>query len=87
MNKTLEKIWNDYFSAECSTVETDDERRCLKVASEMHERITALLDSEQAQALEEYIAARCDSEEAFMRSAFFKGCAFMLSLLSELTGG
>lgn len=83
MKKTLEKLWNDYLSEECAFVNTDEERELMKKTVELHEQANALLNKEQQDAVEKYVDALCDAESLFVQKAFFKGCEFAVSFLSE----
>ena len=82
----LDKLWNEYLLDECAVIDTDDERRLTKKALELHEKANAMLSKEQKEATEKYIDALCDLEALFAKKAFFKGCEFTLSFLSEVNG-
>ena len=83
MKKTLEKLWSEYLSSECAVIDTDEERILTKKASELHERLDALLDNDQREAVERFVDALCDVNAIFTKKAFFKGCEFATSFLLE----
>ena len=83
MEKTFEKLWNEYFWDECSVIDTDEERQLTKKAAELQEKANALLNKEQQEAVEKYVEAVYDGETLFMKKAFFKGCKFAVSFLLE----
>ena len=83
MKETVEKLWDEYFLHECAEMDTEEERRLTQKAAELHETANALLDGEQKAAVETYVAALCDVEALFVKKAFFKGCEFAVSFLSE----
>ena len=86
MKKELEKLWNEYFSDECSNVDSDEERKLIKYAVELHEKVFAILNEEQQNAVEKYVDALYDMEDIFVKKAFFKGCEFAVSFLAETRG-
>ncbi len=59
MKETLEKLWNEYLSAECAAIDTDEERNLTKKTVELHEKANTLLNKEQEGAVDEYIDALC----------------------------
>ena len=83
MKETLDKLWKEYLSDECAEIDTDEERNLTKKTVELHEKASALLNKEQADAVEEYVDAVCDVESFFAKKAFFKGCEFAVSFLLE----
>ena len=83
MNKTIEKLWNEYFADECAKFETDEERELAKKALENHETLNRLLTGEQSKGVEKYIDALCDTQSFFMKKAFLKGCEFAVSFFLE----
>lgn len=83
MKKSLEKLWEEYFWDECSTIKTDEERLLLRRVAELRETVNALLDQDQQLAVEKYVEAVYDLEALLMKNAFFKGCAFARSFILE----
>lgn len=83
MTKALEKLWNEYLSNECSSMDSDEERRLAKKALKLHEKANALLSKDQEDAVEAYIDALCDLQAISVKRAFFKGCEFSVSFLLE----
>ena len=81
MNKTLEKLWNEYFANECSAIDTAIEKALVKKAANMHEIADKLLSSEQREALENYVDSLCEIQDYLVKKAFFKGCKFTLSFI------
>ena len=81
MKETLEKLWDEYLSDECATIETEEEKILTKKAVELHEIANNLLNDAQQNAVEKYIDALCDIEALFARKAFCKGCEFAISFL------
>ena len=72
MKETLEKLWNEYLLDECAEMDTDEERKLTRNASELYEKVAELLNREQEDAVEKYVDALCD-----------KGCEFAVSFLLE----
>ena len=83
MKETLEKLWNEYHSDKCASINTDEKRRLTKRTVKLHEKASVLLNKEQESAVEEYVDALCDIEALFIKKAFFKGCEFVVSFLLE----
>ena len=83
MKETLEKLWNEYLLDECAEMDTDEERKLTRNASELYEKVAELLNREQEDAVEKYVDALCDIEAIFVKKAFFKGCEFAGSFLLE----
>ena len=83
MKETLEKLWDEYLSDECATIETEEEKILTKKAVELHEIANNLLNDVQQNAVEKYIDALCDIEALFVKKAFLKGCEFSVSFLLE----
>ena len=83
MKETLEKLWNEYLMDECAAIDTDEERLLTKKTVDLHEKANALLNKEQADAVEQYVDALCDIEALFVKKAFCKGCEFAVSFLQE----
>ena len=83
MNKTLEKLWYEYLSEECTSLRTDEERELTKKAIELHKEANALLNKEQEEAIEKYVDALYDIESHLTKKAFSKGCEFAVSFLLE----
>ncbi|MBO5354439.1 MAG: hypothetical protein J6B09_00045 [Clostridia bacterium] len=84
MKETLEKLWNEYLLDECAAINTNEERTLMKKTVELHEKVNALLNKEQEEAVEKYVDALCDMEALFVKKAFFKGCEFAVSFLLEV---
>ena len=83
MKKTLEKLWNEYLMDECAVISTEEERKLMKKTAELREKLEELLTNEQTNAVKEYADALCDLESHYIKKAFFKGCEFSVSFLSE----
>ena len=83
MKQTLERLWNDYLADECAAIDTDEERALTRRTVELHEAVNALLNKEQAEAVEKYVDVLCDVEAFFVKKAFLKGCEFATSFLLE----
>ena len=86
MKETLKRLWHEYLLEECSTINTDEERRLTKKALELHDKANALLDKDQQKAVEDYFDALCDVDAVFARKAFICGCSFAVSFLLEAAG-
>ena len=84
MKLTLEKLWNEYFSEECSLIDTPEERELTKNAAALHEKANAELSKEQQEIVEKYFDALCDIESIFIKKAFLKGCEFATSFFFEM---
>ena len=83
MKETLEKLWKEYLSEECSALSTDEERGLAKKAAELHEKANDLLNKDQQAAVEKYVDTLCDIEAIIVKKAFCKGCEFAVSFLLE----
>ena len=83
MKKTLEKLWNEYLLDENAVIDTDEERELIKITSELHDKATALLNKEQKAAVSRYVDALCEIDALCAKKAFFAGCKFTFSFLSE----
>ena len=83
MKETLEKLWNNYLLDECSDIDTDEERQFIKKTAELHDRVNALINQEQADAMEEYVDAVSQIDAFLVKKAFCKGCEFAVSFLLE----
>ena len=83
MKETLEKLWNEYLLDECAKIDTVEERNLTKKTVKLHEKVNALLNDEQEEAVEKYADALCDLEALFVKKAFLKGCEFTASFLLE----
>ena len=84
MNDTMERMWNEYFLEKCSIMDTEEERRLANMAAQMRKKTMVLLNEEQAETVEEYVEALREMEVNSMRKAFFRGCEFACSFLSEM---
>ena len=83
MKEILEALWNEYFLDKCSVMDTEEERRLMSVAADLHEHVRVLLNKEQEEALERYVDALYKIEVSVAKKAFFKGCEFAVSFLFE----
>ena len=83
MGKTLENLWDEYLMDKCALIDTDEERRLTKKASELHEELNALLNKEQENATERYVDAVLALEAMLVRKAFLKGCEFAVAFITE----
>ena len=83
MKSTLETLWNEYISEECSNIESSEERNLLKKSAELHKKINDLLTAEQNSMIEEYIETLYEAQNIFGQKAFLKGCHFATSFLFE----
>ena len=83
MKETCKRLWNDYLCEECAPIDTEEERELVKRTVTLHEKAIALLNKEQAGAVEEYVDALCENQALFAEKAFCKGCEFAVRLLWE----
>ena len=83
MKETLERLWTEYLSDECSQIDTDEEREMLKQTAELHQKTNDMLDEEQQKAVEKYVETLFDMQALFAKKAFIKGCEFSVSFLLE----
>ena len=81
--ETLESLWNEVFSEKCAAIDTEEEKELLKKAGEMHGKVISLLTKEQCDMLDQYVDAVYETQEGFIKKAFFKGCKFAASLCLE----
>ena len=86
MQKTLEKLWDEYLSDECSVMTTEEEKTLAKEAVLLHEKAKLLLSKEAETAVEKYVDALCDLEALLAKKAFCKGCEFATRYLIEAEG-
>ncbi|MBO7292626.1 MAG: hypothetical protein J6V07_01685 [Clostridia bacterium] len=83
MERILEKLWDEYLAEECAAMDTEEERRLVRVAAEKHKTAEARLTKEQSAAVEEYVEALYDSHSFFVKKAFLKGCELATAFLIE----
>ena len=83
MKKSLEKLWNEYFAEECATIKTKEERSLTKKAIEMYDAVNKLLQNEQIEVVYKYIDALCEVQGLYAKRAFFTGCEFAISFITE----
>ena len=83
--RVIEELWNEYLSAECSIIHTEEERTLIKAAAELHEKVNALLSQAQKTAVEKYIDSLFDIQSFSTKKAFLKGCEFGVTFLLECT--
>ena len=86
MKRMLEKLWSEYLAEECAVMDSEEERRLVRVAAEKHEKAEAWLTEEQRAAVEEYAEALHDSHSLFVKKAFLKGCELATAFLIEARG-
>ena len=86
MKKTLEKLWNEYLSQECATINTDEEKKAIEDAVQLHESLNTLLNESQQCAVEKYTDALHNANSIYAKKAFFKGCEFSMLLILEIMG-
>ncbi|MBQ9115548.1 MAG: hypothetical protein IJY04_00840 [Clostridia bacterium] len=86
MQETIERLWNDYLSEKCATINSEEEHEFTRKAIAMHEKASALLTSEQEAAVQAYIDALCNLDAILTKKAFIKGCEFTLSFFLEARG-
>ena len=84
MNKMLEKIWDNHFAEECAVVSTEEERRLIGKTGDAHSALNESLTKEQKELMEKYIDALYETQELFIKKAFFKGCEFAVSFCIEM---
>ena len=84
MKKILEGLWDEYALEKCSAIDTVEEENLAKRALDLHEAVNEMLDETQKDAVEKYLDAVCDINACFAKKAFFKGCEFASSFLTEL---
>ena len=82
MKETLEKLWTEYLSEESAKMDTA-ENRLTKTAVALHEKANALLNAEQANAVEKYVDILNELHAVFAKKAFCAGCEFTVSFLWE----
>jgi len=83
MKQTLEKLWNEYFAEKCATIEDEKERAIRKRATELREKVNALITGEQAEAVNEYVDILYENADFSSKKAFFMGCEFAISFICE----
>ena len=83
MKESLDEIWQYYFLEKCSAIDTRKERIALKKAAVLREKANSLLNNEQKGAIDKYVDAVYEAQGLFTKKAFFKGCEFAASFLSE----
>ena len=83
MRRALEFIWDNCFSEVCANIDSQEEQELLKRIIELREKAGALLDQEQASALDAYVTAIYQLQAAFMKKAFFNGCKFATSFIID----
>jgi len=81
--KILEKLWDEYLEEECALISTDEERKLVKKAADMHKIANELLTEEQSDAIDKYIDTLCAIHSSFSKKAFLKGCQFATAFLLE----
>ena len=84
MKEIIERLWNDCFSEECATIDTEEERTLTASALELHEKANATLNEAQQEALEKYVDTLYSLEALFIKKAFFKGCEVATAFLWEM---
>lgn len=84
MKQSLEKLWNEYFSAECTAIETEEERKMVHKIAHIHEETNAQLTKEQIDAVDALIEAIYDMQSCTIRKSFFIGCEFAVTFLSQI---
>ena len=82
----LEKLWDEHFSEECATVDTEEERELLLRAGNFHKALNESLSPEQREKVEKYIEATYEVQGIFLKKAFFLGCKFGVSFLLDSRG-
>ena len=83
MKETLEKLWNGYFAERCASVDSEEERKLRKRATELREKVNASIAAEQIEALDRYIEVLYEIADFSSRKAFFMGCEFAISFICE----
>ena len=83
MRKTLENLWNNYFSDECSIIDSEKEKELAENAVEKHKIVKSLLTEEQCKVIEDYVDTLNEFHNSFVKKAFFKGCEFAISFFLE----
>ena len=86
MKEILNKLWDEYYSEECATLTTRDEREHARRIAEERLLLDGLLDTEQRNALDRYQAELYSAHERLLKKAFFKGCRLSLSLICASDG-
>ena len=81
MREKIEKLWYDYFSEECSVIDTEEEKELTRKLIDMHETVNELLTKEQSATVEKYIETIYEYQDFFAKKSFFKGCKFTISFL------
>ena len=83
MKDTFQKLWDEYLSQECATIETEEEKKLVKKAVELHTKANNILTKEQKDAVESYTETLYDIQSSFVKKAFLKGCKYTASFLFE----
>ena len=83
MKTTFEKLWNEYFAAECAVIDTEKEKALLQKAAEMHKAMNGALTDGQNEILEKYIEVLYEIQSLSAQKAFFRGCEFTTSFFFE----
>ena len=83
MNHTIDTLWTEYFSEVCATIETEEERELARNVTAMRQAVNALVSEEQSEAIQKYTDALAKMQSAFLKKAFWKGCALATSLFLE----
>ena len=84
MKDILEKLWDEYFAETCAVIDTEDERKLSKKATDMHGMANAMLTKEQSEAIEAYIDVLCELQGSFVKKAFFKGSEFAVAFMLKI---
>ena len=84
MKETIDIIWSEYFAEKCASIDTMEEQALIKKLGKIHQTAKEKLSQEQNDVIEKYIDAIYEVQDYFIKKAFFKGCAFATSLISEL---
>ena len=85
MKEFLSELWNEYYMEKCAVLDTEEEKRLIKKAADLHDKANAILNEEQKAAVEEYVETLSDIEAVFVKKAFFKGCGVAVGfILSQI---
>ena len=68
---------------ECALISTDEERKLVKKAADMHKIANELLTEKQSCAVEKYVETLCAIHSSMVKKAFCMGCEVAASFLLE----
>ena len=84
MKEIIEKLWNEYLMEECAESISSEENELWEQNGKFRETLYTMLPDEQKVNIDNYIEAFCNIQEKCIKKAFFMGCKFTLSFVSEV---